>query len=99
MSPPGQGVSTSWPSDRTRPARTRPEGDVMTIGGGIFLIVVGLVLIMQVFPDIPRVDDSTLGWILLVVGVVAVALTLVINQQRTRTTHVEERRYDDGRRY
>jgi chromate transport protein ChrA len=71
----------------------------MSIGGGILLIVIGLVLVLQVFPDIPHVDDVTLGWILLVVGVVAVALTLLMNQQRTRTTHVEERRYDDGRRY
>jgi chromate transport protein ChrA len=71
----------------------------MSIGGGILLIVIGLVLILQVFPDIPHVDDVTLGWILLVAGVVAVGLTLLMNQQRSRTTHVEERRYDDGRRY
>ena len=38
------------------------------------------------------------GWILLIVGVLAIVLALVMNQQRSRTTHVEERRYDDGRR-
>jgi Domain of unknown function (DUF6458) len=72
----------------------------MGIGVGILLVVVGLVLILQVFPDIPHVDDATLGWILLAVGVLGIVLALVMNAQRSRTTHIEERRYDDGdRRY
>ena len=72
----------------------------MGLGVGILLVVVGLVLILQVFPDIPNVDDSTLGWILLAVGILGIVLVLVLNAQRSRTTHVEERRYDDGgRRY
>jgi divalent metal cation (Fe/Co/Zn/Cd) transporter len=72
----------------------------MGIGVGILLVVVGLVLLLQVFPDIPNVDDVTLGWILLAVGLLGLALALVMNAQRSRTTHVEERRYDDGgRRY
>ena len=66
----------------------------MGIGVGIVLLVVGLILVFQVVPDIPGVNDTTLGWILAVVGVLAIVLALVINQQRTRTTHVEERRYD-----
>ena len=72
----------------------------MGLGVGILLVVVGLVLILQVFPDIPNVDDVTLGWILLAVGVLGIVLALIMNAQRSRTTHVEERRYDDGgRRY
>ena len=72
----------------------------MGIGVGILLVVVGLILILQVFPDIPSVDDATLGWILLAVGVLGIVLALIMNAQRSRTTHVEERRYDDGgRRY
>jgi divalent metal cation (Fe/Co/Zn/Cd) transporter len=72
----------------------------MGIGVGILLVVVGLILILQVFPDIPSVDDVTLGWILLAVGVLGIVLALIMNAQRSRTTHVEERRYDDGgRRY
>ena len=70
----------------------------MGLGVGILLVVVGLILILQVFPDIPNVDDSTLGWILLAVGVLGIVLVLVLNAQRSRTTHVEERRYDDGGR-
>ncbi len=70
----------------------------MGIGVGIVLLVIGLVLILNVFPDIPSVDDVTLGWIFLVVGVLGVLLALVMNQQRSRTKHVEERRYDDRSR-
>ena len=71
----------------------------MGIGVGILLLVIGLILVLGVVPDIPSVDDVTLGWILVVVGVLGIVLALIINQQRTRTTHVEERRYDDrGRR-
>jgi putative copper export protein len=66
----------------------------MGIGVGIALLVVGLILVFQVVPDIPGVADTTLGWILVVVGALAVVLALIINQQRSRTTHVEERRYD-----
>lgn len=70
----------------------------MGIGAGIVLLVVGLILVTGAV-DLPQsVDDrvatDTVGWICLVVGVLAIALALVINQQRSRTTHVEERRYD-----
>jgi protein-S-isoprenylcysteine O-methyltransferase Ste14 len=68
----------------------------MGIGLGIVLVVIGLILVLGVVNfDISFVDDSALGWILLLVGVLAIILALVINQQRSRTTHVEERRYDD----
>ena len=68
----------------------------MGIGLGIVLLVIGLILVLGVVNfDISFVDDSALGWILLVVGILAIILALVINQQRSRTTHVEERRYDD----
>ena len=68
----------------------------MGIGLGIVLVVIGLILVLGVVNfDISFVDDSALGWILLVVGIIAIILALVINQQRSRTTHVEERRYDD----
>ena len=66
----------------------------MGIGVGIVLLVVGLILVLDVIPDIPGIDDATLGWILVVVGVLAIILALVMNQQRSRTKHVEERRYD-----
>ena len=69
----------------------------MGIGVGIVLLVVGLILVLNVVPDIPAIDDVTLGWILVVVGALAVVLALLMNQQRSRTKHVEERRYDGPR--
>ena len=68
----------------------------MGIGLGIVFVVIGLILVLGVVQfDISFVDDVALGWILLIVGIAAIILALVINQQRSRTTHVEERRYDD----
>jgi predicted tellurium resistance membrane protein TerC len=70
----------------------------MGIGVGIVLLVIGLILVLNVVPDIPGIDDVTLGWILVVVGVLGIILALIMNQQRSRTKHVEERRYDDRSR-
>jgi uncharacterized membrane protein HdeD (DUF308 family) len=65
----------------------------MAIGLGIVLIVVGLVLVLDVVNiDTSAVDTGTLGWILLVAGVLAIVISLIVNQQRTRSTVVEERR-------
>lgn len=69
----------------------------MGIGMGIVLLVVGLVLVTGAV-DLPAaVDDvvatETVGWICLVVGVLALVLALVMNRQRSRTTSVEERRF------
>jgi hypothetical protein len=44
--------------------------------------------------DISFVDDVALGWIFLIVGILAVVLALVMNKQRGQTRHVEERRYN-----
>jgi uncharacterized membrane protein HdeD (DUF308 family) len=65
------------------------------LGLGIFLLVVGLILVTGVIEyDISFIEDTTLGWILLLAGVLAIILALVMNQQRSRTKHVEERRVD-----
>lgn len=69
----------------------------MGIGIGILLLVIGLVLLLGVIEDFPDaitnvVDVETLGWICLVVGILAIVLALVMNHQRSKTTHVEERR-------
>jgi hypothetical protein len=68
----------------------------MGLGLGIFLLVVGLILVTGVIQyDINFIEDTTLGWILLLAGALAIALGLVMNQQRTRTKHVEERRTEN----
>lgn len=69
----------------------------MGIGVGIFLIVVGLILLLDVIQDFPDaianvIDVETLGWICLIVGILGIVLALVMNRQRSRTTHIQERR-------
>lgn len=67
----------------------------MGLGLGIVLIVLGLVLVSGVIEyDISFIEDTTLGWILLLAGILSIALGLIMNQQRSRTKHVEERRVD-----
>jgi uncharacterized membrane protein HdeD (DUF308 family) len=70
----------------------------MGIGLGIILVILGLILVLNVVNfDLSFVNDNALGWILLIVGVLAIVLALVMNAQRSRTKHVEERRYDPPR--
>lgn len=65
----------------------------MVIGLGIVLIVAGLILAFDVVDiDTTAIDTETLGWILLAAGVLAILVSLVVNQQRTRSTTVVERR-------
>ncbi len=72
----------------------------MGIGLGVILLVLGLIFALNVI-DLPAsVDDvvatNTLGWILIIAGVLAIVLALVMNNQRTRRTRVvEDRRIDE----
>jgi uncharacterized membrane protein HdeD (DUF308 family) len=62
----------------------------MGIGLGIVLLVIGLILVSGVVNvDLNFIDDNGLGWILVIVGALAIVLALVLNAQRTRTTRVE----------
>lgn len=63
----------------------------MAIGLGIVLLALGLILAFDAITvDLSFIDDGALGGILIVVGVLAIVLSLVLNQQRTRRTHVVE---------
>ena len=69
----------------------------MGIGIGILLLVIGLILLLGVIEDYPDaienvVEIETLGWICLIVGILAILLAMVMNHQRSKTTHIEERR-------
>ena len=69
----------------------------MGIGTGIVLILIGLILLFAVNANLPYVSDDALGLILIVVGIIAIGLSLALNRQRANTSHtarVEERRYD-----
>jgi hypothetical protein len=82
----------------------------MTIGLGILLVVVGLVFALDVVHvNTSTVDGQALGWILVLGGILAIAIPLIIEQQRTSRTGrtvvedrpattrrvVEERRVED----
>jgi hypothetical protein len=68
----------------------RAKGLDMGIGLGIVLLLAGLILVADVVNfDINYIDDNGLGWILIVVGALAIVLALVLNAQRGHTTRVE----------
>jgi hypothetical protein len=59
------------------PRRGGPR-DAMTIGGSLFLIAVGAILAFAVTASVAGIDLQTVGWILMVVGVVGLLLGLVL---------------------
>ena len=68
----------------------------MGIGSGILLLVVGLILVLEAI-ELPAsvtdvIDPMTIGWICVIAGALALVLSLIMNQQRSKTTHVEQRR-------
>ncbi len=70
----------------------------MGIGLGVVLLVIGLILVLNVVQfDLGFIDESGLGWILLIAGIIAIVLSLVINRQRTQRTTSEPPRTDPPR--
>lgn len=66
----------------------------MGIGLGIVLLVAGLILVADVINvGTTFVDEGTLGWILIIAGVIALVFALVINTQRRSASHVVEERH------
>jgi uncharacterized membrane protein len=71
---------------------------IMGLGTGIALLVVGGILAFGVKDSFSAVDLTAIGYICMGAGVLAIILTLVLQQQRQRTSHtsVVERRDLDG---
>lgn len=61
----------------------------MGLGLGIFLLVVGAILTFAVGDAIAAIDLVVVGYILMAAGVLSLLLGLVMNTQRTNTTHRE----------
>ena len=59
----------------------------MGIGGGIFLLVIGGILAFGVQDRLTDFDLSTIGYICMAAGALAIILVLVVNQQRSNTSH------------
>jgi hypothetical protein len=78
----------------------------MSIGAGILLFVIGAVLAFAIDVDIPGIEDNTLGYILMLAGIVVAALSLAMTRRSHRTVavthdgtgreHVTERRTESG---
>ncbi|MEU0089011.1 DUF6458 family protein [Kribbella sp. NPDC006257] len=67
----------------------------MGIGAGIFLLALGGVLAFGVTDRISGVDLTAVGYILMGAGALGLVLVLLLNGQRSRTSHttvVEDRR-------
>ena len=54
----------------------------MTIGGALFLIAVGAILYFAVTAHVAGIDIQTVGLILMIVGVVGLALSLLLAARR-----------------
>jgi uncharacterized membrane protein HdeD (DUF308 family) len=66
----------------------------MGIGLGIVLIVIGAILLFALHINMPFVSEDTLGIIFIVAGALTLVLALVMNAQRSHTSHVQENRYE-----
>jgi len=62
-------------------------GETMGIGAGIVLIAVGAILAFAVNFSVSGIEISTIGFILMVAGVIGIVVALVMNGQRSRTRH------------
>lgn len=67
----------------------------MYIGLGIVLIVIGAILSFAINVDIPGVSDDTLGYILIIAGILAIILSFAMRGRvnrgytTTRESHVD----------
>ena len=70
----------------------------MGLGVGIFLAALGAVLAFAVSADVSGVDIHTIGWILLIVGIIGIVLSMIFwsswagpgRFSRRQTTYVDE---------
>ena len=61
----------------------------MGIGGGIVLIVIGAILSFAVKDSVDGVNLELIGYICMGAGLLALIIALVMNSQRSNTTHRE----------
>lgn len=66
----------------------------MGIGISVFLMAVGAVLAFAVTDNLADVDLTAVGWILMAAGLIGLVVALIMNNQRSNTSHtvVEDRR-------
>jgi hypothetical protein len=67
----------------------------MSLGLGIFLLVVGGILAFGVRDQWSALDLTAIGYVCMVAGVLAIILSLVVSQQRRTSQHTVVRRDDN----
>ncbi|MGH2774553.1 MAG: DUF6458 family protein [Actinomycetota bacterium] len=67
----------------------------MAIGTSLFLLAAGAILKFAVEAEVAGIDLEVVGVILMVIGGLGILLSLFM-LNRSRTTRVERRYYDDG---
>jgi len=68
----------------------------MGYGLGVFLLAVGLILVYAVSDTLSGVNLHTVGWILAMVGVLAILLTALTTMRARRATTVARTTNPDG---
>ena len=63
----------------------------MRIGASLFLIAVGAILTFAVTAEVNGIDISTIGVILMIVGVLGLVITLIMMSMRRRTDVIHSR--------
>ncbi|MDA0184104.1 DUF6458 family protein [Solirubrobacter phytolaccae] len=72
----------------------------MGIGSSLFLIAVGAILYFAVDADVSGLEISTVGIILMIIGIIGLVITLFfLGGWRRNRTVVEERPVARGREY
>ena len=70
----------------------------MGFGLGIALLVIGLIFALAINASISGIDIQTLGWILVLGGLIVIAITAVQLNTRRRHTAVRTTTHADGTR-
>jgi len=65
---------------------------------GLVLLALGMVFVWGLEVDVPQVEDTALGVILMLGGAVSIAATVYLDRQRSRTRRVVELRRARGSR-
>lgn len=61
----------------------------MALGSGIALLTIGAILAFAVRESVEAVDMILIGYICMGAGVLAIILSLILNGQRSNTSHTE----------
>jgi uncharacterized membrane protein len=68
----------------------------MGYGLGVFLLAVGLILALAVQDTFSAINLTTIGWILVLAGVLVIVLTMAQGARSRRSTTVARTTHSDG---